>query len=112
MAWCRTSLALLALLAATLATPAGAADYTGRLIDAHAHLPNPKAIDAYVAAMKRHDVARVVLLGVGGVQKEDAAWIAAAARKYPDRVIVGVPVPDPANPEATAADRRRAGSRP
>src|SRR5207245_308338 len=45
--------------------------------------------------MKRHNVTRVVLLGVGGVQKDDAEWIAAAARKYPDRVIAGLPVPDP-----------------
>jgi predicted TIM-barrel fold metal-dependent hydrolase len=95
-----TGLVLLALLAVSLATPARAADYAGRLIDAHSHLPSAQAIEAYVAAMKRHDVAKVLLLGVGGVQKEDAAWIAAAARKYPDRVIAGVPVPDPANPEA------------
>ena len=39
--------------------------------------------------MKRHDVAKVVLLGVGGVQAPDAEWIGAAARKYPDRVIRG-----------------------
>ena len=95
-------LALLPLLAVALATPARAADYAGRLIDTHAHLPNAQAIDAYVAAMKRHDVAKVVLLGVGGVQKEDAAWIAAASRKYPDRVIAGVPVPDPAGADAAA----------
>ena len=95
-------LVLLTLLALALATPARAADYAGRLIDAHAHLPNARAIDAYVAAMKRHDVARVVLLGVGGAQKDDAAWIAAASRKYPDRVIAGVPVPDPASPDGIA----------
>src|SRR2546422_1955114 len=45
--------------------------------------------------MKRHNVTRVVLLGVGGVQKDDAEWIAAAARKSPDRVIAALPVPDP-----------------
>lgn len=95
-------LVLLALLAVSLATPARAADYAGRLIDAHGHLPNAQAIDAYVAAMKRHDIAKVVLLGVGGVQKEDASWIAAAVRKYPDRVIAGVALPDPASPEAAA----------
>jgi len=95
-------LAVLALLAVALATPARAADYAGRLIDAHSHLPSAQAIDAYVAAMKRHDVAKVVLLGVGGVQKDDAAWIAAASRKYPDRVIAGVPVPDPTSPDAAA----------
>src|SRR5688572_20076014 len=74
---------------------AGADDYAGPMIDAHSHLPNAKAIDAYVAAMKRHNVAKVVLLGVGGVQKDDEKWIAAAARKYPDQIIVGLPVPDP-----------------
>lgn len=83
-----------------LASAAGAADYTGPLIDAHSHVSSAGAIDAYVAAMKRHDVRRVVLLGVGGVQKDDAAWIAAAARKYPDHVLPGVPVPDPLAPDA------------
>jgi predicted TIM-barrel fold metal-dependent hydrolase len=82
------------------AAPATAADYTGPLIDAHSHVPNAKAIDAYVAAMKRHNVAKVLLLGVGGVQKDDAAWIAAAARKYPEQVMVGVPVPDPTSEAA------------
>jgi predicted TIM-barrel fold metal-dependent hydrolase len=81
---------------------AGGADYAGPLIDAHSHVPSAAAIDAYVAAMQRHDVRRVVLLGVGGVQKEDAAWIAAAARKHPDRVAPGVPVPDPLAPDAAA----------
>jgi predicted TIM-barrel fold metal-dependent hydrolase len=81
---------------------AGAADYAGPLIDAHSHVPNATAIDAYVEAMKRHDVRRVVLLGVGGVQKDDPAWIAAAARKYPDRVLAAVPVPDPTAPDAGA----------
>jgi predicted TIM-barrel fold metal-dependent hydrolase len=85
-------------------TPAAwAADYTGPLIDAHSHVSSAKAIDAYVAAMKRHDVRKVVLLGVGGVQKEDAAWIAAAAKKYPDQVVVGVPVPDPMSKGAANA---------
>jgi predicted TIM-barrel fold metal-dependent hydrolase len=97
----KATLRIAAALVVTLAVlpPARAADYTGPLIDAHAHVPNATAIDAYVEAMKRHDVRRVVLLGVGGVQKDDAAWIAAAARKHPDRILVGVPVPDP-----TAAD--------
>src|SRR5437867_2411203 len=85
--------ALLSLL--VLVAPAVAADYAGPLIDAHAHLPNATAIDAYAAAAKRHDVRKVVLLGVGGAQKEDAEWIAAAAKKYPDLVVPGVPVPDP-----------------
>jgi predicted TIM-barrel fold metal-dependent hydrolase len=80
---------------AGLVPPVIAADYAGPLIDAHSHVPNATAIDGYVEAMKRHDVRRVLLLGVGGVQKDDPAWIAAAARKYPDRVLRGVPVPDP-----------------
>jgi predicted TIM-barrel fold metal-dependent hydrolase len=94
---------LLALLVAALGAtlPAqGAAEYTGPLIDAHSHLPGPTAIDAYAAAARRHNVSRVVLLGVGGVQKNDSAWIAAAARKYPDLVVVGLPVPDPLDPAA------------
>jgi predicted TIM-barrel fold metal-dependent hydrolase len=86
--------------------PALAADYTGRLVDAHSHVPNATAIDAYVAAMKRHDVSKVLLLGVGGVQKDDVAWIAAAAKKHPDRVVTAVPVPDPTL--AAAADRLEA----
>ncbi|MGH7353948.1 MAG: amidohydrolase family protein [Candidatus Rokuibacteriota bacterium] len=90
--------ALVALLAAAATAMAG--DYIGPLIDAHSHVPNATAIDAYVAAMKRHGITRVVLLGVGGVQKDDAAWIAAAAKKYPDRVVAGVPVPDPAAADA------------
>lgn len=85
-----------------LLAPALAADYTGPLIDAHAHVPNATAIDAYVAAMKRHDVRRVLLLGVGGVQKDDPAWIAAAVRKYPDLVLPAAPVADPTAPDAAA----------
>jgi predicted TIM-barrel fold metal-dependent hydrolase len=103
------SLALAAL------TGAWAAEYTGPLIDAHAHLPNATAIDTYRAAMMRHNVARVVLLGVGGVQKDDPAWIAAAARKAPDRVIAGVPLPDPTSATAAArldAELARGGPRP
>ena len=79
-----------------------AVEYAGPLIDAHSHLGSAKAMDAYAEAMKRHNVARVVLLGVGGVQKEDPAWIAAAARKYPDRVIAAIPVPDPTDDGAAA----------
>lgn len=82
------------------AGPAVAADYAGPLIDAHSHLSSAAAIDAYAGAMKRHDVRRVLLLGVGGVQKDDAAWIAAAVRKHPDRVVAGLPVPDPTAPDA------------
>jgi len=81
---------------------AGAAEYKGPLIDAHSHLPNARAIDAYVEAMKRHNVVKVVLFGVGGVQKDDPAWIAAAARKYPDRVVAALPLPDPTDDGAAA----------
>jgi predicted TIM-barrel fold metal-dependent hydrolase len=39
---------------------------------------------------------------VGGVQKDDAAWIAAAARRHPDRVVPAQPLPDPTAPAAAA----------
>lgn len=81
-------------------SPAWGADYNGPLIDAHSHLPSSTAIDAYVAAMKRHNVLKVVLLGVGGLQKEDTAWLTAASRKYPDRVVAGLPLPDPTSEDA------------
>src|SRR5215813_3747196 len=57
-------------LATTMLAPAPvrAADYAGPLVDAHSHVPNATAIDAYAAAMGRHKVTRVILLGVGGVQ--------------------------------------------
>ena len=85
-----------ALLLPCAAPPAaGHAPYGGPLIDAHSHLPNPQVLDAYVAAMKRHNVGKVVLLGVGGLQKQDVEWIAAGAKRYPDRIIQGAPVPDP-----------------
>lgn len=74
--------------------------YAGPLIDAHSHLPNLQLLDVLVAAMARHRVARVALLGVGGVQREDPAWIEAAARRFPDRVIPLAPVPDPLAPDA------------
>ncbi|MGH7389612.1 MAG: amidohydrolase family protein [Candidatus Rokuibacteriota bacterium] len=97
-----------------LAAPAWAGDYAGPIVDAHSHVSSAKAIDAYAAAAKRHDVRKVVLLGVGGVQKSDAAWIAAAAKQHPDLVVAGVPVPDPtteagarALDEALAARRGR-----
>lgn len=92
----------LAILGLILVAPAGAADYAGPLVDAHSHLPGASAVDAYVEAMKRHAVSRVVLLGVGGEQPADAAWLAAAARKYPDRVVAGLPLPDPADERAAA----------
>jgi len=68
------------------AAPAWSADYGGPLIDAHSHVPNATAIDAYVAAMKRHNVLKVVLLG----------------RKYPDRVVAGLPLADP-TPESAVS---------
>jgi predicted TIM-barrel fold metal-dependent hydrolase len=89
-----TSIAIGMSIGAVLAAPARA-EYTGPIIDAHSHLPKADAIDGYVEAMKRHNITKVVLLGVGGVQKEDAAWIQAAARKHPTRVIAGMPLPDP-----------------
>jgi len=96
--------AALALVAATLAPAAApAAEYAGPIIDVHSHLSSPAAIDAYAAAARRHNVVRVVLLGVGGVQKDDAAWIAGAARTHPDLVVPGVPVPDPMAPGAAPA---------
>lgn len=94
------SLVAAALVSGLAVAPVTAADYAGPLIDAHSHVPSAAAIDAYVEAMKRHDVRRVVVLGVGGVQKDDPAWIAAAARKYPDRVVPGLPVADPTAPDA------------
>src|SRR5919201_682810 len=87
-------IALAGLFVLLLASVAWGADYTGPLIDAHSHVSSATAIDAYVAAMKRHNVTRVILLGVGGVQKDDAAWLGAASKKYPDRVAAGLPVPD------------------
>jgi predicted TIM-barrel fold metal-dependent hydrolase len=82
--------------------PAWGADYSGPLIDAHSHLASSTAIDAYVAAMKRHNVLKVVLLGVGGQQKDDTAWLTAASRKYPDRVVAGLPLPDPTSEDAVS----------
>src|SRR3989442_4692911 len=93
-------LAIVAAVWVMTAQSAGAADYAGPLIDAHSHVPNARAIDAYAEAARRHNVSKVVVLGVGAVQRDDPAWIAAAARKYPDLVIPTVPVPDPTNPKA------------
>ncbi len=87
----------LAALLVLLAPPALAADYQGPIIDAHAHVSNATAIDTYVTAMKKHNITKVVLLGVGGVQKDDVAWIEAAARKYPGVVVPGAPVADPSD---------------
>jgi len=90
--------ALAALVALAVITPAAAVDYySGPLIDAHGHLPNATAIDTYVAAMRRHNIRKVMLLGVGGVQPPEAEWIDAALKKYPDLVAAGLRVPDPTN---------------
>lgn len=77
-----------------------AAPYAGPLIDAHSHLHGPDAIEPLVAAMDRHRIAKVALLGVGGVQKDDSAWIARAQERYSDRVVAVAPVPDPLAPDA------------
>ena len=74
--------------------------YAGPLIDAHSHLHGPDAIEPLIAAMDRHRIGRVALLGVGGVQKDDPAWIGRAAEKHPTRVIAVAPVPDPLAPDA------------
>lgn len=97
----RIALALLATLL-LLALPARAADYAGPLVDAHSHLPSAAAIGAYAAAARRHHVSRVLLLGVGGVQKDDLAWIKASAQKHPELVLPGLPVPDPTAEGAAA----------
>jgi predicted TIM-barrel fold metal-dependent hydrolase len=89
--------------------PGWSADYTGPLIDAHSHVPNAIAIDAYVAAMKRHQVVKVVLLGVGGVQKDDPAWLRAASQKYPDRVVAGLTLADPLSDSAASQLERELG---
>lgn len=77
------------------AAPAAAGEYAGPLIDAHSHVPNDKMIHAYVEAMKRHGVRKVLLLGVGGVQEKDSEWIAAAVRRYPELVVPGLPLAEP-----------------
>ena len=94
----RAGLALALIVAGSVlgAAQTAAADYyTGPLIDAHSHLPSATAIDAYVAAMNRHNVRKVVLLGVGGAQPNETDWIDAAVKKYPDLVVAGLRVPDP-----------------
>ncbi|MEK7879777.1 MAG: TatD family hydrolase [candidate division NC10 bacterium] len=87
---------LLAVLVSASAAPA-AARYQGPIVDAHSHLPNLQVLDAYVQAMAKQNIQKVLLLGVGGVQEQDAEWISAAARKYPAKVLQGAPVPDPLN---------------
>ena len=57
-------------------------------------------LEPLVAAMDRHRLTRVALLGVGGVQKDDRAWITRAVERYPERVVAVAPVPDPLAPEA------------
>lgn len=73
--------------------------YEGPMIDAHAHLPNGEAIDALIAAMKRHNISKVALLGVGAVQPQDLSWIGSAAKSYPEGVIRFAPLPEPTKPE-------------
>jgi predicted TIM-barrel fold metal-dependent hydrolase len=77
-----------------------AAPYSGPLIDAHSHLNAPEVVEPLIAAMDRHRIARVAILGVGGVQKDDPAWISRAAERHPDRVVAVAPVPDPLAPDA------------
>lgn len=96
----RWAVLILSMAFSWLVTTPATADYTGPIIDAHSHLSKPSQIDAYVAAMKRHHVTKVVLLGVGGVQKDDLAWIQAAAKKHPTRVIAGLPLADPTSDRA------------
>jgi len=86
----RATALLAALLALLAASPVEAADDSGSLIDAHSHVSSARAVDVFVEAMNRHNVSRVALLAVGGEQKDYPAWLAAAARKYPDRVIAMV----------------------
>jgi predicted TIM-barrel fold metal-dependent hydrolase len=110
----RTMLAGLATALGAAPRRAAAAAYAGPLIDAHSHLGSPQAVEALVAAMARHDVRRVVLLGVGGAQPDDPAWLSAATRRYPDRVLAGQPLPDPTDPGAAArldAALERSGAR-
>lgn len=93
---------LRALALGLLPTPAAwsGPSYAGPLIDAHSHLHGPNAVGPLLAAMDRHRIDRVALLGVGGVQKDDAAWITRAADGHPTRVIAVAPVPDPLAPDA------------
>jgi predicted TIM-barrel fold metal-dependent hydrolase len=86
--------ALFLVLVVLVASPA-AAEYAGPIVDAHSHVSSASLIDAYVTAMKKHNITKVVLLGVGGVQKDDVTWIGAAAKKYPGVVVPGAPVADP-----------------
>lgn len=88
---------LLALL--SMAQPAHAQNpYQGPMIDAHSHLPSLEALDSLIAAMKRHNISRVALLGVGAVQQRDVEWIGAAVTRYPNQVIPFAPLPEPTNP--------------
>jgi predicted TIM-barrel fold metal-dependent hydrolase len=96
----RTVLRALALGAFPVRAVWSAAPYAGPLIDAHSHLHGPEAIEPLVAAMDRHRIGRVAILGVGGVQKDDPAWISRAVERHPDRVIAVAPVPDPLAPDA------------
>jgi predicted TIM-barrel fold metal-dependent hydrolase len=93
--------ALLTLIATgTIAAGANRGEYRGRLIDVHTHLTDATAIDAYVAGMKRHRIARVIVLGAGDARPSEARWLRAAARKYPSRVIAALPLADPTGENA------------
>lgn len=96
----RSFLRALALGVVPARVASGATPYAGPLLDAHSHLHGPDAIEPLVAAMDRHRLTRVALLGVGGVQKDDRAWIARAAERHPERVVAVAPVPDPLAPDA------------
>jgi predicted TIM-barrel fold metal-dependent hydrolase len=106
----RSFLAALAAVAVGAGSRTARADdapaYDGPLLDVHSHLPEPKVLGPLLGAMDRHGVERVGLLGVGGVQKNDLAWIQAAAKRHPTRVVAFAPVPDPVAPDA--ADRLQA----
>jgi predicted TIM-barrel fold metal-dependent hydrolase len=94
-------------LTALAAQPPGKAQtgYLGPIIDSHSHLPNLQVLDAYVRAMEKHGVTKVLFLGVGGVQKQDAEWIGAAAKRYPGKILQAAPVPNPSHPgQAKALD--------
>jgi Tat protein secretion system quality control protein TatD with DNase activity len=96
-----TALAALVVLALiSVGAVARAEEYTGPIIDAHSHLSGPRVIDEYVEAMRQNNVIRVILLGLGGAQKQDPLWIGAAARKYPRSVVPAVPLLNPDAPDA------------
>jgi Tat protein secretion system quality control protein TatD with DNase activity len=93
-------LLILSLLGVVTFFPGNAqATYVGPIFDAHSHLPSLQVLDSYVRAMEKHNVTKVLFLGVGGVQKQDVEWIEAAAKRYPEKVLQGAPVPNPSHPD-------------